>query len=70
MPTIKDVAALAGVSIATVSNYLNHTHPVSHAAAARIQQAVDQLQYAANLSARNLRSNRYTEVGVILRIKS
>lgn len=66
MPTIKDVAALAGVSIATVSNYLNHTHPVSHAAAARIQQAVDQLQYAANLSARNLRSNRYTEVGVIL----
>jgi len=66
MPTIKDVAKLAGVSIATVSNYLNHTRPVSRQTAARIQEAVDQLQYAANLSAKSLRSNSYTEVGVIL----
>lgn len=66
MSTIKDVAKLAGVSIATVSNYLNHTKPVSHRTAARIQEAVERLDYTANLSAKSLRANRYTEVGVIL----
>ena len=66
MPTIKDVAKTAKVSIATVSNYLNGTKPVSRETAARIQQAVEQLGYTANLSAKSLRANRYTEVGVIL----
>lgn len=66
MPTIKDVARLAGVSIATVSNYLNQTKPVSKAAADRIRAAVDRLGYAANLSAKSLRANTYTEIGVIL----
>lgn len=66
MPTIKEVAALAGVSIATVSNYLNHTKPVSRQTAAKISDAVERLGYAANLSAKSLRSNRYTEIGVIL----
>ena len=36
MATIKDVARQAGVSIATVSNYLNQTKPVSKEAALRI----------------------------------
>ena len=66
MPTIKDVAELAGVSIATVSNYLNHTKPVSRSTADRIREAVEKLGYTANLSAKSLRANRYTEVGVIL----
>lgn len=52
MATIKDVARQAGVSIATVSNYLNQTKPVSKEAALRIQAAVDTLQYAPNLSAK------------------
>ena len=66
MATIKDVAKAAGVSIATVSNYLNATRPVSGQTAERIQKAIEQLQYTANLSAKSLRANRYTEVGVIL----
>lgn len=66
MATIKDVAKLAGVSVATVSNCLNHTKPVSRATAARIQEAVERLGYTANLSAKSLRANRYTEIGVIL----
>ena len=41
MATIKDVAKLADVSIATVSNYLNHTKPVSREVSQRIKEAVD-----------------------------
>lgn len=66
MATIKDVAQMAGVSIATVSNYLNQTKPVSKTAAASIQAAVEALHYSQNLSAKNLKSHAYTDVGVIL----
>ena len=66
MATIRDVAQLAGVSIATVSNYLNHTKPVRKITAKKIQQAIDTLNYSQNLSARSLRSNDYPDVGVIL----
>ena len=66
MATIKDVAKLAGVSIATVSNYLNNTKPVSRGASARIAQAIEALQYTPNLSARSLKSRVVTNVGVIL----
>ncbi len=66
MATIKDVARMAGVSIATVSNYLNQSKPVSKEASAKIQAAVDTLQYSLNLTARSLKSNSYTDIGVIL----
>jgi multiple sugar transport system substrate-binding protein len=66
MPTIRDVAAAANVSIATVSNYINKTRPVSPAAAQRIKQAIEQLGYTQNLFARSLKSNVYNDVGVIL----
>lgn len=66
MATIKDVAKMAGVSIGTVSNYLNGTRPVSKEAALKIQQAVDALQYSLNQSAKSLRSNAYTDIGIIL----
>lgn len=66
MATIKDVAKIAGVSIATVSNCLNHTKPVSKEVSQRIKEAVDQLQYSQNISAKNLKSNSYNDIGVIL----
>ena len=66
MVTIVDVAQMAGVSIATVSNYLNHTKPVSKPVSERIQKAIDTLHYSQNLSAKNLKSNTYTDIGVIL----
>jgi multiple sugar transport system substrate-binding protein len=64
--TIKDVAKKAGVSIATVSNYLNNTNPVRKETATRIQAAIDSLGYKQNYMARNLKAQRYTDVGVIL----
>ncbi len=66
MATIKDVARLAGVSVATVSNYLNNTKPVSRTTAAQIAQAVQILHYTQNQSAKALKSNVYRDIGVIL----
>lgn len=66
MVTIKDVAARANVSIATVSNYLNQTKPVSRATAARIKEAVEALQYSQNQSAKSLKTNSYPDIGVVL----
>lgn len=66
MATIKDVAKHAGVSIATVSNYLNATKPVSPATARKIDRAIELLQYTANSAARNLRTRKSYEIGIIL----
>ena len=53
-----DVAHEAGVSVASVSNFLNKQPYMSEAMAARIAEAIDQLGYKVNSSARNLRSGR------------
>lgn len=66
MATIKDVALMAGVSIATVSNYLNHTKPVSKESSQKIQYAIDTLKYSQNLSAKTLKSRTSVDIGVIL----
>lgn len=62
---IKDVAALAGVSVATVSRVLGHG-PVSDALRERVEAAVAQLGYRPNLSARRLRSQHSQTVGLIV----
>jgi LacI family fructose operon transcriptional repressor len=62
---IKDVAALAGVSVATVSRALGNG-PVSADLRERVEQAVQQLGYRPNLSARRLRSQHSQTVGLIV----
>lgn len=52
--TIYDVAALAGVSIKSVSRVLNRGPNVSPALEAKVRAAVDSLDYRPNLSARSL----------------
>lgn len=66
MVTIKDVAERAGVSPATVSNYLNRTKPVRKDTENKIKQAIEELQYHQNLSARSLKASVYTDIGVVL----
>ena len=55
---LKDVAALAGVSVKTVSNVVNDFPHVRASTRAKVQSALDELAYRPNLSARNLRSGR------------
>jgi LacI family transcriptional regulator len=65
--TIKDVAALAGVSLKTVSRVINHEPGVSEAKIARVRGAVAQLDYRHNLAASNLRRGQRTQsIGVLL----
>lgn len=57
-PRLKDVAAAAGVSVKTVSNVVTGTVPVSEKTRARVQQAIDELGYRPNVTARQLRTGR------------
>lgn len=56
--SLKDIAQRAGVSLATVSNVVNGYRPVGEATRRRVQQAIDELGYSPNLSARHLRRGR------------
>lgn len=62
---ITDVAALAGVSPATVSRVLNGMDSVNPARAARVRAACKQLDYRPNAVARNLRRQR-TDVWALI----
>jgi LacI family transcriptional regulator len=52
--TIRDVAAKAGVSVATVSRTLAGNYPVSAEARARVMAAVESLHYVVNVHAKAL----------------
>ena len=65
MPTIKDVARSADVSLATVSKYLNGGH-VRPENAAAIAAAITALDYHVNPHARGLKNQTSRTVGVLL----
>lgn len=56
--TIDDVAALAGVSIKTVSRVVNREPNVREKTRLRVEKAITRLNYRPNISARNLASHR------------
>jgi LacI family transcriptional regulator len=64
--TIRDVARQAGVSVATVSRYLNQNVPVSEKLADRIQQVMKQLDYVPEATARHLAMRRKHTIGLLL----
>ncbi|MEW1720534.1 LacI family DNA-binding transcriptional regulator [Streptomyces sp. NPDC093109] len=66
MAGIKDVAAEAGVSVATVSRALNGHPSVSPAARARVLAAVAALGYRPNAVARSLRTDQTRTLGLVI----
>ncbi|WP_255214487.1 LacI family DNA-binding transcriptional regulator, partial [Burkholderia pseudomallei] len=62
-PTIKDVAALAGFSIATVSRAINAPHTVHPATLEKIRAAIGALRFRPNPLGRQLRSDRTQLIG-------
>ncbi|MFN3865949.1 MAG: LacI family DNA-binding transcriptional regulator [Demequina sp.] len=65
-PTIRDVAAAAGVSRGTVSRVLNGGHWVSPEARTAVEQAIETTGYYANHHARSLATGRANSVAFLL----
>jgi len=64
--TIRDVARLAGVSVATISRYLNNSAPLSADTAERVQAAMTELDFSPHPAARSLASNKTYAIGLVL----
>jgi LacI family repressor for deo operon, udp, cdd, tsx, nupC, and nupG len=60
--SIKDVAALAGVSLKTVTNVVHARPYVSEQTRARVQAAIEELDYRPSLAGRQLQSGRSNTV--------
>jgi LacI family transcriptional regulator len=65
---MRDVAALAGVSLKTVSRVINDEPGVSPDRTARVSRAIEQLDFRPNLAASSLRrtDGRTASIGIIL----
>lgn len=66
MATIKDVAELAGVSIATVSHVINETRFVSDELKKRVYEAIDELGYYPNPLGQGFRTGKSFTIAVFL----
>ncbi|MBO0985302.1 LacI family DNA-binding transcriptional regulator [Rathayibacter sp. SD072] len=65
-PTIHDVAAAAGVSVATVSKAVNGRYGIAAATATRVLDVVRELGYESSLVASSMRSRRTGVIGVLV----
>ena len=66
MATLKDVAALVGVSVATVSYVLTGRGSVSPEVSKRVREAVDQLGYRPNRKAQAMRTGFSKSIGLVI----
>jgi len=64
--TIRDVARHAGVSVATISRYMNRNAPVSQEAGERISQVMMDLNYTPHAAARHLATRRTQTIGIVV----
>ena len=66
MATIQDVAAKAGVSVATVSRVINQSNTVAPKSVNKVRKAILELGYQPNFLARDLRRAETNRVLVLL----
>ncbi|EQL40882.1 LacI family transcription regulator [Pseudomonas aeruginosa VRFPA03] len=66
MATMKDVAAMAGVSFTTVSHVVNRTRPVSDAVRKKVEDAIAQLHYVPSAVARSLKVRTTSIIGLLV----
>lgn len=66
MPTIKDVAERAGVSVTTVSRVLNNRGYISEATRKKVYKAMEELDYQPNEVARSLFRKKSDIIGLIV----
>lgn len=64
--TISDVARLAGVSTATVSHTINNTRYVSQETKEKVYQAIAELGYTPDASARSFRTGKKKTIGFVV----
>ncbi len=66
VPTIVDVANLAGVAAITVSRVVNDSGPVSKQVRVRVERAIAEIGYVPNSVARSLRSKRTDTIALVV----
>jgi DNA-binding LacI/PurR family transcriptional regulator len=66
VPTIKDVADMAGVAVGTVSHVITGSVPVSEPLRRKVQAAIRKLNYHPNHVARSLKTNKTRTLGIIV----
>ena len=66
MATIYEVAERAGVSLSTVSRVLNGKRSVNETLKAKVEKAMQELDYRPSSVARSLASNRSDSVGLLV----
>jgi LacI family transcriptional regulator len=66
MPSIKDIARMTGVSIATVSRVLNNNLSVSESTRQKVKDTIYALEYYPNALARGLKTKTSKTVGLLL----
>jgi len=62
-PTIKDVASLAGVSVATVSRHIHQNSYISESAEQKVINAINELGYK---PVRNIRNKKMMTIGLVI----
>jgi LacI family transcriptional regulator len=66
MPTLSDVAKVAGVGVMSVSRVVNGTRKVSSATERKVREAIERIGYEPNEAARMLKGQRAHVLGLIV----
>lgn len=66
VPSVKDVAKLAGVSVATVSNVISEQKYVSPELTVRVNNAIKELNYRPSKIARSLKGMKTYQIGLMI----